>query len=316
MGMSKEHLPLVSMLMFTQDSPSFADLSLKSVILQTYENIEILICDTSVSNETEKLVYEQFKPHFPSITYVRQDAGVSRIEQAQLLVNKAKGEYVNFLESGDFLYPERVGKLMTYFLADKDATIHAVISYGAKMSHHGIMMEGVDGRERLFLHDSTVDGKHIGASIISQSPAIIGGITSILFRRTAISRIGEFEGQLYPFCWGLATLFTALQAGKVVYVPRVFNYEQSKQKYGNESLQDALREMVITLKEMIEETNLLLSVIRQDTFRIGPIKTKEILLLKVSQIEQMMKADISIPTKERLMNLKMEMKEILQEITP
>jgi glycosyltransferase involved in cell wall biosynthesis len=302
---------LVSILMFTKDNPDYVDLSLKSIVLQTYEHVEVIICDTSVDDRTEKLVNEQFKPHFPSITYIRQKEDSSQVEQAQLVVRMAKGEYINFLCDGDTLYPERIESLMSYFLADTNKEIQVAFSYSATMSNQGSVTEE---RKKLFLQECVVDGKGIGALLVSQSSRIIGSMTSFLFRKEVVSKVGTFRNKMYPLCWEIATLFTALQHGKVAYVPRLFHYErEEKDGIENPSLQESLQAVTTTLKKVIEENELYLSVMKEEDFGIDMEKKEEIIVPKIAKIDQFMKEDISIPMKEKLMNMKRDMQKLLQK---
>ncbi|GGE71767.1 glycosyltransferase family 2 protein [Priestia taiwanensis] len=298
--------PLVSFLMFTKDNPDYADLTLKSIVLQTYDNIEVLICDTSKDNHIEELVNKQFKPHFSYITYVRKEIDTSQVVQAQVLMNMAKGEYVNFVCNGDLLYPQRIERLMKYFLEDNQRGIQVVMSNSAHFSNHGIVAEGTHGRKKLFLRESVVEGRGIGMFILSESHRFLGTITAALFRKSAIFSVGELHGHVYSLCWDLATLLTALRKGSTFYVPHTFVYSRDEERV-------AAQEDNVW-NELIEELEISSEVMKKNDFNMNKEKTEELVNVKVAQIENALKSMMDVQARNRLMKIKGEMESLLQEI--
>ena len=76
-----ERLPLVSVLIPTKNRPQFFELALNSVLNQTYKNIEIIVSDESINDDTERLI-QPYLNQFPYIRYVKykQYGGNSKLD--------------------------------------------------------------------------------------------------------------------------------------------------------------------------------------------------------------------------------------------
>lgn len=61
--MSAASLPLVSVLIPTYNRPEYFELALKSVLAQTYGNIEIIVGDDSNDDRTGKLIMDHYRKY-------------------------------------------------------------------------------------------------------------------------------------------------------------------------------------------------------------------------------------------------------------
>ncbi|MDR7372330.1 glycosyltransferase family 2 protein [Flavobacterium aquidurense] len=94
--------PILTIIIPTYNSGSTLDVALKSIINQTFKNIEILVIDgLSVDNTLE--IVESNKMEFPNITVVSEkDNGIYDAMNKGILL--AKGTWLYFLGSDDSLY--------------------------------------------------------------------------------------------------------------------------------------------------------------------------------------------------------------------
>lgn len=112
---SKNIYPLVSILIPAYNKADFLEIGLKSVLDQTYRNIEIIICDDSTSDEVEEML-EQYINKFKNIIYRRNkndknfissinegdselknlEGNSNAIKNFNKCLQLSKGEYVNF----------------------------------------------------------------------------------------------------------------------------------------------------------------------------------------------------------------------------
>lgn len=94
--------------------------ALDSVKAQTYRPIEILIADDGSTDGTEQAVAEWIRanarPDFAVKYQWRENQGVCGARNDALAVSS--GEFVQFLDSDDLLYPERLEKLVHFFRAE------------------------------------------------------------------------------------------------------------------------------------------------------------------------------------------------------
>ena len=70
--------PLVSILMPTRNRPVFFKKALESALAQTYDNIEIIICDNSDNDETKQVV-EMYLPTYSFIHYEKNETDLKYI---------------------------------------------------------------------------------------------------------------------------------------------------------------------------------------------------------------------------------------------
>lgn len=109
--------PLVSLLVPCYNHERFLDDHLQSILAQTYENIEILICDDcSRDGSFAKLMayQSQLEKQFPRVEILQnpENAGVSR--NLNRLLELAKGDYIKILASDDALAPQAIAKMVVW----------------------------------------------------------------------------------------------------------------------------------------------------------------------------------------------------------
>lgn len=93
---------------------------IKSLVTQTYENIEIVIVDDG-SKEENVILYKQYIMPYKNIEFIHQkNCGVSAARNRG--IEKSTGEYIAFVDSDDWVDPNFVKILMTGF-SDSDAEI-------------------------------------------------------------------------------------------------------------------------------------------------------------------------------------------------
>jgi len=77
----------------------------KSALGQSYNNIEILISDTSSTDDSEKLIQSVANDR---IKYFRNNKSWSMWENHNFLINASKGDYIIFLHADDYLLPDAI----------------------------------------------------------------------------------------------------------------------------------------------------------------------------------------------------------------
>lgn len=100
--------PLVSIIVPTYNVERYIDECINSIIVQTYENIEVLIIDDGSTDATPYLL-KQFKDK-ASITLNSVNQGQGAVRNQGM--NLAAGEYILFLDSDDWIEPEAVSGLV------------------------------------------------------------------------------------------------------------------------------------------------------------------------------------------------------------
>ena len=108
-----EDFPLVSIMVPTYNRPELFEKTLQSACVQTYTNIEILVCDNSTDDATEKIM-KKYESDL-RVTYRRNRSAKTKAENFRPFEVMAKGEYLQWLMDDDILAPEKIAKMMACF---------------------------------------------------------------------------------------------------------------------------------------------------------------------------------------------------------
>ena len=109
--------PLVSVVMNCFNGEKYLRFSLKSVLNQTYQNIEIIFWDNLSSDDSAKIV-KNLKDK--RIKYYRGDKFVNLYEARNLAIKKAKGDFITFLDTDDWWKKDKIEKqLQLYKMKEK-----------------------------------------------------------------------------------------------------------------------------------------------------------------------------------------------------
>lgn len=101
---------LVSVIIPNFNEEKFIGECIDSILNQTYKNIEILVIDDGSSDSSVAVVTELMKEHGNIRIFYqhRQNAAIAR----NVGINNAKGDYLLFLDSDDYVYPQSVERLV------------------------------------------------------------------------------------------------------------------------------------------------------------------------------------------------------------
>lgn len=102
--------PLVTCIVPTYNRPPLALRALRSVLRQSYTNIEIIVVDDSTNDDTERLV----RVENPSLKYMRTGGGKGAPHARNLGISEAKGDAIAFLDDDDEWMPHKIEMQLQY----------------------------------------------------------------------------------------------------------------------------------------------------------------------------------------------------------
>ncbi|RNC65998.1 MAG: glycosyltransferase, partial [Desulfuromonadales bacterium] len=120
--------PLVSVIVPTYNRPDMLPETLRSILAQTYPNIEIVVVNDAGA-DVERLVKEVA----PGAAYLRHERNKGLAGARNTGIRHASGKYIAYLDDDDLFYPEHVETLVT-FLEESDCTVAYTDSYRAFQS--------------------------------------------------------------------------------------------------------------------------------------------------------------------------------------
>ncbi|MED0652868.1 glycosyltransferase [Anoxybacillus geothermalis] len=222
--LNKTFLPLVSILIPTYNRPHYFELALQSALNQTYENIEVIVCDDSTNDETEKLV-KKYTAKYNNLTYIKNPTRLGQFENDIKLFNLANGEYINYLMDDDLFHPQKIEKMMSYFIDDVNKEIKLVTSNRKMIDQNGEQLPDNILTQPLFEEDKVISGTDLGNLVLKYNFNCIGEPTTVLFRKSDLKEpFGTFLGRKYGCNVDIATWLTLLAEGKAVYVSQPLSY--------------------------------------------------------------------------------------------
>lgn len=146
-----DDMPLVSIIMPVYNSEQFLARSIHSVINQTYENIE-LICIDDGSVDLSLNILNKIKREFPKkrIKVISQkNLGPAAARNKGL--DKAKGKYVAFLDSDDFIELDTYAKLVnTAMKTDADIVVFGGLMFPDNVSENQWIVTKLTTPDRVY----------------------------------------------------------------------------------------------------------------------------------------------------------------------
>lgn len=121
--------PLVSVCILTYMHERYIEDCLKSLISQTYQNIELLILDDTSTDRTYdilKFYEERLKNRFSCVKIERNACNCGNISSnLNHMLKQAKGEYVKTFSGDDIMTPKYVEKIVAHM----EQNIEAILGY-------------------------------------------------------------------------------------------------------------------------------------------------------------------------------------------
>ena len=205
--------PLVSILITTYNRTGFFIKAIESALCQTYKNIEIIITDDSTNDETEKIV-NAYKKRFKNIYYERNKHTLGQELNVRKCFDLSKGDYVNFLFDDDLFHPQKIEKMMNFFLSD--LSIAMVTSSRQSINSDGELLGNMEGLDSFINSDAVFAGKDIIKLCLVNVINYIGEPTTVLFNKKYLKEpFGIFLGRQYINNIDMASWFSILSGGKL-----------------------------------------------------------------------------------------------------
>ncbi|MBJ8113121.1 glycosyltransferase [Bacillus cereus group sp. N6] len=217
-------MPLVSILIPTYNRPIYFKQALLSAVLQTYPSIEIIICDDSTNDDTKKIALRYIEKFPGKIKYYKNQTNIGGRLNFQLAFQRATGEYINYLMDDDLFHHHKIERMMKYFLSDHTNIIKLVTSYRQPIDAEGKNIPDFTFTKKRFDFDTIVSGSDAGNSILLDGNWI-GEPTTVLFRkRDLVEPFGQFCGTQYFSAVDMASWFSLLSNGNLVYIADTLSY--------------------------------------------------------------------------------------------
>lgn len=171
--------PLVSVIITTYNRANLVSRAIKSVLGQTYENLELVVVDDASTDDTHSVV-NRFEDE--RLTYVRHDENRHLSAARNTGIEHADGDYVAFLDDDDEWRPQKLEKQISLFesVSDRVGLVYSWMDY-------------CDGDTVVEKYQPSLSGD-IFAEALSGQP--IGSGSTLVVRSMVLKDIGGFDESL------------------------------------------------------------------------------------------------------------------------
>jgi glycosyltransferase involved in cell wall biosynthesis len=105
---------LVSVYITTYNRADKLKRAIKSVMTQTYQNIEVIVVDDASSDNTED-VMKNLINMYPKLKYIKLSKNHGANTARNIAIKKAKGHFVTGLDDDDEMLPKRIEKMVNAY---------------------------------------------------------------------------------------------------------------------------------------------------------------------------------------------------------
>jgi glycosyltransferase involved in cell wall biosynthesis len=174
-------LPMVSVCIPVYNGGQHVGDTIRSVLEQSYPNVEILIQDNASTDTTWPLVSSLARQH-PQLSLERNETNVGMAPNWNLAINRARGEYIMLLSADDLLGPDFI---RTCFEALQQGSMDVATT------NHYLLKKGALNKRKVLIQAG--EYRKFPGRVLLQNPF---SINFSLFKRDAIARLKR-EGNLF-----------------------------------------------------------------------------------------------------------------------
>lgn len=122
-------LPLITVIIPTYKRHIMLEKAIKSVINQTYKNIEIIVVDDNKYNSKEHINTKNMINNYPNVRYYKNKKSIGSALSKNKGIELARGEYIAFLDDDDFFEPTKIEKQYNYYKKLNNKNVSMIYCY-------------------------------------------------------------------------------------------------------------------------------------------------------------------------------------------
>jgi glycosyltransferase involved in cell wall biosynthesis len=218
--------PLVS-IVIPAHNPAFFSAALHSALIQTYANLEVIVCDDSRTDEIRHQVDRFAGATHVVLRYVSNAETTGMPANVLRAVSEARGEYLKILCDDDQLYPSCVQVQVQAFIEHPEASL--ALAPRGLCDAQGAGLPGRVENITLAYRSGLLKGSDLLALLQDYPLDFLGNFSSAVFRRADVV---EFlpaltqPGHCFTAVLDLALFVCVLNKGNLLYVNQLLSVER------------------------------------------------------------------------------------------
>lgn len=245
--MTKKLNSLVSVIVPIYKVEDYLDECVKSIVDQTYKNIEIILVDDGSPDHCPQKCDEWAKKDLRIRVVHKQNGGLSSARNAGLDV--AKGEYIAFVDSDDFITPDYVEVMYNRICNDKSVGIVS-----------GMIYRYTDGQTSPFNQTWNITNERITSSdkfrISSINQTVSYTVWNKIFRASLLSKVRFREGKTNEdtlFMYDLGNAMVDADYSMVEVPHYVYYYRYREDSICTSTKRPLALDIIQNLKDMMDD---------------------------------------------------------------
>lgn len=210
--------PLISILIPAYRATWFQQ-ALHSALSQTYQKIEVIICDDSPNEDIENIV-KTASISDSRLKYFRNEPPQGCLGNFLNCFSLAKGEFIKFLNDDDLLAPTCIEKMLHVF--EQHPSVTLVTSYRKRIDPAGNGLSDNAATRLLSKKDCELEGITCANAIIRFRLNFIGEPTTVMFRKSDLAwvkpNLASFGGMQAVGNGDVAMWLNLLGRGNAFYI--------------------------------------------------------------------------------------------------
>lgn len=172
--------PLVSVIIPTYNRTDYLNLTIQSILSQTYQNIEIIVIDDGTPNSNNEVLCKKLD----NVKYIKIENSGGPAKPRNIGIHEAKGKYIAFVDDDDLWLPTKLEKQVA--VLENNLDFGLVHSCCEVIDENGIKKNEIIGRP------GSLDVKHGDVSL-----RMMGNWTLMmptpLIRKEVVDAVGFFN---------------------------------------------------------------------------------------------------------------------------
>jgi glycosyltransferase involved in cell wall biosynthesis len=164
----------VSVIVPTYNREKTISRTIDSVLNQTYKNFELIIIDDGSTDNTEKIV-KNYQKRYKEIIYIKYNQNKGANFARNLGIQKAKGKYISFLDSGDEYLSNNLGEKIRFLknISEKNCLVYTKVLL-RKINEEKVVPDfGIKTKENVLNYLFNNNGEIITSSICVKRAVLI-----------------------------------------------------------------------------------------------------------------------------------------------